>query len=109
MTSTRTSRSEAAPLAISERVGTIVGNRVWTTEPPTQTERDGYQIASKAFAGILAGLRKLAEEDLVSLEDRLEKSRGSLDSRTFSSMEKVTLEGPLRGKPCGATPKPDET
>ena len=63
-------RNEPVPPSISQRVGQAMN---WnTTAAPTQTQRDAYQHAGGLFAAVLDDLRKLMEEDLKQLEDKLE-------------------------------------
>ena len=69
---TISSRSEPAPLSISERVNNVVGNQWNTTSAPTRTERDAYRHAGAAFSSLLGDLRELVEKDLSGLESRLE-------------------------------------
>ena len=69
---TLSSRSEPAPLSVSERVNNIVGNQWNTTSAPTRTERDAYRHAGAAFCSLLGDLRELVEKDLSGLESRLE-------------------------------------
>ena len=67
---TRSRRNEPVPPSISQRVSQAMN---WnTTAPPTQTQRDAYQHAGTLFAAVLEDLRKLMEEDLKQLEDKLE-------------------------------------
>lgn len=66
------SQQEPVPLSISSRVGSILGNQLRTTNPPTQTERDAYRFAGEEFEGVLARLRTLMEVDLAQLERDLE-------------------------------------
>ena len=53
---------------------TIVGNQWRTTAAPTQTERDGYRMASAAFGKLLVDLEKLVEVDLEGFEKKLERA-----------------------------------
>jgi hypothetical protein len=68
---TRENRNVFTPPSISERVNTIVGSQWDTTSAPTQTERNGYEWASDAFAKELARLNALAS-DLEAFEESLE-------------------------------------
>ncbi len=62
-----------APPSIQQRVSQLTGQ--WrTTSPPTQTQRDAYRHAGEEFTGVLAKLRKLIEEDLASVERRMEQA-----------------------------------
>jgi hypothetical protein len=69
---TISSREGPAPIALAERVSTIVNNQWRTTAAPTQTERDGYRMAGEAFTRVLGDLRQLVGTDLRALEARLE-------------------------------------
>ena len=63
--------SEPATPSISQRMSSIVGGW-YVTSPPTQTHRDQYRYAGEEFSEVWEALRKLMEEDLKDLEDRLE-------------------------------------
>lgn len=71
---TKDRRNEPQPPAILQRVEAIVGDQWYTTSPPTQTQLDGYEYAGEAFAKVLADLRKLIEQDLKGMEDKLERA-----------------------------------
>jgi photosystem II stability/assembly factor-like uncharacterized protein len=64
--------NEADPPAIVERVNQVVTGHWTSTSAPTETHREGYRLASQAFAPVLAGLRQLIEVDLKNLENQLE-------------------------------------
>ena len=66
------SRSSPAPISISERIGNVVGNRWYTTESPTQTERDQFRYAGEEFETLLADLRQLVEVDLNALDAKFD-------------------------------------
>ena len=68
-------RSHPTRPSIASRVGNIVGNQWYTTNAPTQTELDGYRIASEQFASLLVDLRKLVEEDIVALQRELDAAK----------------------------------
>ena len=63
---------ENEPPSISSRVGTIVGEERMSTQHPTKTQTDGYQIAASQFGPVLARLRELVETDFAKLEKALE-------------------------------------
>lgn len=65
-------RQEPVPPSIQERVGSVMGNTRFSMNPPTQTDLDGYAIASKEFAQELEKLRTLVEVDLKKLEQGLD-------------------------------------
>jgi photosystem II stability/assembly factor-like uncharacterized protein len=69
---TLSSRNEPSPLSIVSRVQRIVGAQWTSSSAPTTTSTDAYRIAGEAFAGLLADLRALIEEDLARLEGELE-------------------------------------
>ncbi len=62
-----------APPNIRSRVQTVVSSQWRVTAPPTQTERDAYQHAGKAFEKTLSDLRALIDKDIVALEQKLEQ------------------------------------
>ncbi len=63
-------RQDSTPPSISTRVR--VAMQWYVTSAPTQTQRDAYRYAGTEFAEALAALRKLIEQDLTGLENRLE-------------------------------------
>jgi photosystem II stability/assembly factor-like uncharacterized protein len=65
--------NEPAPPAIEDRVQVIVYSLWATTQAPTKTMLDAYEIAGDEFTGVLAQLRTLLEVDLVKLQDTMEK------------------------------------
>lgn len=67
-------RNEPTPPSIQERVGQIVWGGWGSTSEPTQTQRDGYAIASEIFPPVLESLQRLVDVDLNALEDDLEKA-----------------------------------
>ena len=66
--------SEPVPPSISRRVKRVVYGQWTSTSAPTQTQRDAYQIASEEFTVVLEDLRVLIEEDLASLEEKMESA-----------------------------------
>ncbi len=67
-------RNEPTHRSISRRVGRIVSAQWSSSSAPTQTNIDAYRIAGKAFEKTLAALQTLIEQDLVDLEDRMERA-----------------------------------
>lgn len=67
-------RNEPQPPSVLERVEMITGDQWYVTSAPTKTQMDGYAFAADVFEKQLAGLRKLMETDLRSIEERLEKA-----------------------------------
>ena len=65
-------RSEPAPPGIMGRIQQIVFGHWSSTSAPTATHRKNYEIAEAAFSAMLDDLRRLVEQDLVALEQRLE-------------------------------------
>ena len=69
--STVSSRQEATSPGINARVGHATSN--WnTTGAPTETEKQAYAIAGRAFAEVLAELRSIVDEDIPAIEAALE-------------------------------------
>ncbi len=66
------SRSESTPPAIAERIDDVVSGHWTSTSAPTETQREAYRIAGAAFEPVLEDLRRLLEEDLPSLERKLD-------------------------------------
>jgi len=66
--------NEPTPPSIEDRVQLIVYSLWATTQAPTGTMLDAYEIAGDEFAGVLAKLRTLLEVDLVKLQDAMEKA-----------------------------------
>jgi len=73
---TRTKRDIETPPSISDRVDRIVGDQWVSTGMPTGTQTDGYRWAAEAFADTLARLRTLVDDDLASLESKVESAGG---------------------------------
>ncbi len=63
-------RQDSTPPSISTRVR--VAMQWYVTSAPTQTQRDAYKYAGTEFTKVLAELRKLMEQDLTQLENKLE-------------------------------------
>jgi photosystem II stability/assembly factor-like uncharacterized protein len=68
---TVTSRFEYAPLSITDRLDRAVGG-FWSSSAPTTTHQRSYEIAGRAFEGVLERLRVLVDEDMRGLGDELE-------------------------------------
>ncbi|MEW6071397.1 MAG: glycosyl hydrolase [Planctomycetota bacterium] len=66
-------RNEPTPPSIQERIGRAV-EAFETTSAPTTTQRRAYEIAATEFAGLLAALTRLVDEDLARLEADLERA-----------------------------------
>jgi photosystem II stability/assembly factor-like uncharacterized protein len=60
--------------SINGRVQSIVGDQFRVTSPPTRTQLEAYDAAGAAFERVLADLRSLIEDDLTSLDARLEEA-----------------------------------
>ncbi len=69
-------RNEPVPPSIDDRVNALVGDQWTSSSAITQTSRDGYALAARAFAPLLDRLRTLVESDLRALEQRLEAAGG---------------------------------
>ena len=65
-------RNENTPESISERVGYIMGSQRFALTPPTATQQESYEIASKELSQELARLRTLITVDLRDLERALD-------------------------------------
>lgn len=65
-------RNENVPTSISERAGYAGRASGQSLGKPTGTQKDQYSIAAKEFAGELAKLKQLADEDLPTLEKKLD-------------------------------------
>lgn len=65
-------RNENTPDAITERVGTIVGELRLTLSRPTNTHQENYRIASQELKEELTRLRQLIDVDVRNLEKALD-------------------------------------
>jgi len=65
-------RGEPVPPSIAQRVQGIVSSQWTSTSAPTQTNRDNLRIAGDAFAPVLDELRKLMDEDMRALAEKLD-------------------------------------
>jgi photosystem II stability/assembly factor-like uncharacterized protein len=70
--STLSSRDNAAPLSIRERVENVAESQMTTSSAPTGTERDAFRYAGEAFGSALEELRTIVEVDLVEVDRALE-------------------------------------
>jgi photosystem II stability/assembly factor-like uncharacterized protein len=70
----RARRNEPTAPSITDRVNQVVGGFWSTTSAPTDTHRRNYQLASDAFAPVLADLHALIETDLKRVEAEAEKA-----------------------------------
>jgi photosystem II stability/assembly factor-like uncharacterized protein len=64
--------NEPTPPSIVNRVQSIVSGHWRSTSMATQTHRDNYATAARAFEPVLADLTRLVETDMKVVEDRLE-------------------------------------
>jgi hypothetical protein len=69
---TVSSRAEFTPPSITDRVQRAVGG-FWASSPPTAAHRRNYEIAGRAFEGVLEQLRVLVEVDMKELGAQLEE------------------------------------
>jgi photosystem II stability/assembly factor-like uncharacterized protein len=68
----RAKYNEPRPRSVAQRVGRIIWSQWASSSAPTQTNRDAYAFAGKAFTRLLADLRQLVEVDLERVEETLE-------------------------------------
>ncbi len=61
-----------APPTPGTRIGWIAYEQKYSTSAPTKTHRDSYAIAKAEFEPILKDLRKLVEQDVAQIEQKLE-------------------------------------
>lgn len=64
--------NEPTPASIVSRVQSVVAGHWRSTSMATQTHRDNYARAAKAFEPVLGQLQELVETDLKAVDDRLE-------------------------------------
>ncbi|NNG17474.1 MAG: glycosyl hydrolase, partial [Gemmatimonadales bacterium] len=69
---TRPRRSEPGMPGITSRLQRVVSAGFSSTSAPTETQRQGYEIAAEEFGEIYDDLRQLVETDLPAFEARLE-------------------------------------
>jgi hypothetical protein len=72
--STLADRAVAQAPSIRERIGNALYSTLNSTQPPTKTHREQYDIASERFEKILADTKALVA-DLQTLEAKLEASK----------------------------------
>ncbi len=66
-------RQEPQHPGISGRIGTVIGGMADVTSGPTETFRQQYRYARKAYTEVQADLKQLVGGDLAKLEAELEK------------------------------------
>ena len=66
------SRNENDSPSINERVSKIADDEQLSTWKPTQTNRDGFELASQDFKNLLGKLKALIQTDLANLEKQME-------------------------------------
>jgi photosystem II stability/assembly factor-like uncharacterized protein len=66
--------NEPTPPSIEDRVQLIVYSLWATTQAPTKTMLDAYDIAGDEFSRVLPRLRSLLDVDLANLQDAMEKA-----------------------------------
>lgn len=65
---------KASQPSINNRMGSITYEMWSSSSAPTQTHKDGLQIARKAFSNVLRSINALRDQDIAKLEDKLEKA-----------------------------------
>ena len=65
-------RGVAGPPSIFGRVLGMEGSLAYTTQPPTGTQREQYEIAAREFEKVLADLKSLATGEVAEIERVLE-------------------------------------
>lgn len=68
-------KMELIPPSITSRVRRIMGNYYSTTSDPTNTQKDGFQIAELEFKTLRNSLNYLIENDLMRLEQEIERQK----------------------------------
>ncbi len=74
---TLTKRSAPAPISISSRISTAQRGLGSITSEPTQTWRECWEDAQKAFEEIYPRLKALAEKEVPALQEAVEKAGGA--------------------------------
>ena len=69
-----TKREFPVPPSITARVSTIVNGLYLSTSAPTTTQKSSLEVVKKDFGVVYSGIKKIAEEDMVSLEKQLENA-----------------------------------
>lgn len=67
-------RNENVPVSITERIEGIVYDQWQAWQSSTQTQLDALRIAGEEFTPVLSQLRKIAEEDIRKIEDKMENA-----------------------------------
>ena len=62
------------PPSISDRVNRAVYGMINTTSAPTQTHRDGYEIAKEEFQPILKQIQQIVRHDIADIENALDRA-----------------------------------
>jgi photosystem II stability/assembly factor-like uncharacterized protein len=69
-------KNEPTPPSLLGRINNIVGTQWESTQAPTGTSREQYDIAARLFADALTALKSAVEGDLERVETALEKAGG---------------------------------
>ena len=69
---TYSKRMVADPPSISGRIGGVAEGLAYTTQPPTGTQKEQYEIAAEDFGAQLTALKIIAETDIPAIEAKLE-------------------------------------
>jgi photosystem II stability/assembly factor-like uncharacterized protein len=65
-------RNENTPPSITDRVSYITSTQRNSLAKPTATQQEAYRIASQQLAEVVAGWRRMIQEDLKALESQLD-------------------------------------
>ena len=65
-------RMVADPPSISGRIGGTADALAYTTQPPTGTQKEQYEIAAEDFGAQLTALKTIAETEIPAIEAKLE-------------------------------------
>ena len=60
-------------LSISDRINRAVYGTISATSAPTQTHRDGYQIAREELEPVLREIQQIFKREIVSIENELDR------------------------------------
>jgi hypothetical protein len=69
-----TKREFPVPPSITARVNTIVNGLYLSTSAPTATQKSSLEIVKNDFNTVYSGIKKIAEEEMISLEKQLENA-----------------------------------
>jgi photosystem II stability/assembly factor-like uncharacterized protein len=69
---TKTKRNKDIPPTFYSRVETIIYGQWRTSGPPTETQKQSYQVALEEYEPLYVRLKTLVEKDLKDMENRLE-------------------------------------